>query len=114
MSMVDRAARAMWEAFPERVHSPWDKRHEYMKDETRKEVRAALLAALDPEDEALETLLASAMAPEIFEALGSTGSLSEAYRLSHDAREFRGYARAAIAALRASIGSADGSGSTDG
>lgn len=49
-NMIERAAKAIWETWPERIHTPWDQRHEYMKDETRKEARRALLAALDLTD----------------------------------------------------------------
>lgn len=54
--MIERAAKAIWETWSERVR--WDERREFHKDETRKEARAALLAALDPEDEALVLHLA--------------------------------------------------------
>lgn len=55
--MVERAATAIWETWSERCG--WDERREHFKDETRKEARAALLAALDPEDEALRKLFAN-------------------------------------------------------
>lgn len=54
--MIDRAAKAIWETWSERVR--WDERREFHKDETRKEARAALSAALDPEDEALVEIIA--------------------------------------------------------
>ena len=53
--IVDRAAKALWEVWE---RSPWEKRRDVMKEETRKEIRAALLAALDPEDDKLTERIA--------------------------------------------------------
>lgn len=103
MNMLERAARAMCEFHHSEVcvGVPPEEYWEQSRDTFTLDASAALLAALDPEDEALETAIASAMAPEIFEALRSTESIADAYRLSHDAREFRQHARAAITAIRA-------------
>ncbi len=60
--MIERAAEAIWTAQGWATNSPWEKRRDVMKDETRAEARAALLAALDPEDEALVEHVAKEMA----------------------------------------------------
>ena len=60
--MIERAAKAIWETWSERVR--WDERREFYKDETRKEARAALLAALDPEDQALVSAIAQRLADD--------------------------------------------------
>lgn len=62
MSTVDRAAKAIWETWPERFLQPWEARREEMKDETRKEARNALLAAFDTTDDELFEGIQSAVA----------------------------------------------------
>lgn len=59
--MVERAAKAIWDANRLPTTWDWERRREPMKDETRKEARAALTAALDPEDEKLVEAVAIGM-----------------------------------------------------
>lgn len=50
--MIERAAKAIWDVL--KLNGvEWEDRVEQFKNETRAEARAALLAALDPDDEEL-------------------------------------------------------------
>ena len=66
-AMVERAAKAMWDQvmLADENPRPWEWEPEHpAHDATRRDVRAILLAALDPEDEALTRFVAAAIEME--------------------------------------------------